>query len=731
MPSSASNAHPASAPVVAAVSSWEQNFRIELSKEPKHDHDKKKMASTELSTELSIRESHTKYFTLEDDDEEAADSQNIVRVPKPLQCVSIGWEQNFRLEFQKQSIQDQVHEALNWGSIAKVAKKDRALHVDAQQLHLSETSLSESVETLRPPDSARENKSAIGCLCRLSCFETRPKVQQISKAEAPPPPPKAKAKARGPAPPPKAKARPPARMNRQNSAPPGPSAWKPTEGMKSMRTVNWTPIRQEGLLEGSVWQRVNKQIEKRESLDEGQVVQKEAMNKAFMCSVAKAKAKSNRATAKAKSRASDAKGRKSDVDKNFKRVLQPKQAFMADVLHCQLAKRGLADLERLCKVVGVHPGSSIPRASSAVDLERLGSNTSIDDVSSSSSDSDSDSGSAESSDSDSGSSSTGEQEAKHKEKLPSDEEALQTLMNFLQLADGKEVELKALPGVGEAEASLAPSEHLLQQLVIRGGPAWLLRSRVQAKLTFSCFPKQADELEEIIRSGMQAVRVVVNSTVIPVLLEGTLVLGNYVNSSSQALGSANGVTLESIARLAHTRALSEPADNAGVRRRSGSKEPPSAFDLLVSELRESQGPTWLCTLISELEQCRELCDVEATISLSMKDLVTKVKDVEKCYYPFDGCPEPPTSAQVCFRRFMAYATSRLATLRSLQEELASAITDMRKYFAEPPTTTLSAMMRSFSSLLDVLPRGDSNRSQPCRAPSASSETANCKAHGKI
>lgn len=520
---------------------------------------------------------------------------------------------------------------------------------------------------------------------------------------------KGKGKGKGKAPPPKGKGKGKKAEEKSSSCPPGAKAWKPTQGFKSGRTVNWTPIRQDESLQGSIWQQVNRQIADRENRDENQLVQKEALNKAF-CSVAKAKRAAG-------ARKSSLKMQKADSQKKLTRVLQGQQALNSDFLHKFLAQRGFADIDVLCKIVGVAPGASSQRSSLASGPdEGAGS----DDSSSSSgssdsgSESDSDSGSAKGSDSDSASSSSSVSIKKRKPKQkPEDEEALEMLMQFLQLADGQENQLKALKG-DSAELSFAPAELLLQALVVRGGPAKTLKSRVQAKLTYLCFPRQADELERVISDCMQVANMVMNSKALLLFFQGTLLIGNYLNSSSQALGQAAGVTLESIPRLAHTKVLTDNDENAGPGR-GGAQAPQSAFDLLISQLREKEGEEWLSTLASELEQCRDFCDVDATINQSMKDLTAKVKDFEKCYYPYEGCPEPPAAAQAHFKRFMAFATSRLATIRTQQDALESTATKMQKYFAEPSGTQVSRSMRSLTSLRDLLPRD--NLKKPSRSSS--------------
>jgi len=232
----------------------------------------------------------------------------------------------------------------------------------------------------------------------------------------------------------------------------------------------------------------------------------------------------------------------------------------------------------------------------------------------------------------------------------------------------------------------------------------MLRSRVQATLIMTCFPKETDELERKIRKGLHAARAVVSSSSIPVFLEGVLLLGNYVNSSSQTLGSATGVALDSITKLAHTRALESESE---ANNRSFVQKPKNALILLVDHLQKTQEPTWLKTLIYELECCREACDLDiSTTGSGVKDLLAKLKVVEECFKPIQGFNEneSPASIEARVKRFMAYATPRLEMLRNLETDLQAATGTVRKYFAEPHSTSLTHMLRSLASLLDLLPR---------------------------
>merc|ERR1719265_1045453 len=230
-------------------------------------------------------------------------------------------------------------------------------------------------------------------------------------------------------------------------------------------------------------------------------------------------------------------------------------------------------------------------------------------------------------------------------------------------------------------------------------------SRVQATLIVTCFPKETELLESTIRSGLHAAGAVVTSTAIPIFLEGVLLLGNYVNSSSQALGSATGVTLDSLAKLAHTRSLDSAPE-----RTAGKPAPKTALDLLIDQLQETQGPTWLVTLRSELQCCQKACDLDVSATSSgLKELSAKLQTVEGCFPSLgDTAEESAFSIEARVKRFLTYAAPRLDMLRGLEQDLQDATTGLRKYFAEPPGTSLTSMLRSLASLLDLLPKPNPN-----------------------
>mmetsp|Transcript_14567 Transcript_14567/g.26029 ORF Transcript_14567/g.26029 Transcript_14567/m.26029 type:complete len:631 (+) Transcript_14567:90-1982(+) len=534
---------------------------------------------------------------------------------------------------------------------------------------------------------------------------------------------KAKGKARLKPPPP------PGKTARQRPTSTPPPAWKgpqPSPGAKSDRVVNWNPIRQAGLLEGSIWQQVNQSIDQR-----GQhLLPKEALDRAFVRSVDEATPKQN-LTPSCRRRTS-----------NERRILRHREALVADLLYNQLTRRGLADLEALCGAVGMQPlpeagtplrpaigtqsqptlnlqlnrvapevwssrslGCSTARdvsssrstavsSSAAHDscrLPRRDTDASLSSSGSSDSDSTSDSDSDSSTDTDS----EDEPETEKQEDALVDENSLETLLAFLHLADGIEEKLKEASG-DCSTVPLAAPERLLQQVVTRAGPLSVLQSRVQAVSSAAGFAREANDLEKAMRSGIAAARAVVDSNALPVLLEGVLLLGNYVNSSSRTLGSALGVTIESVAKLAHTRSL--PTIQEDDVKTQDAEKSTHALGLLVRQLEKTQDPSWLSTLRAELENCRAACDsLSRRDSAGLQALTARTSAVERCFSSQASIPRK-------YMQFLAFASARLAMLRILEEDLQSATVAMRRYFAEQQGTTLSAMLRNLALLLDVLPK---------------------------
>lgn len=518
--------------------------------------------------------------------------------------------------------------------------------------------------------------------------------------------------------------------------------------LKARRVVNWNPIRQEQLLEGSVWTKINHSIGERGH----DLLPKEVLSKAFTHPAAKAKSKP----------LPKPKARKSSVIKVESRVLSAREAFLADLLYRQLDKLG-ADHQQIFSIVGMPEAfdKSAERESASpsqpgvetlcmsgcdgkdkfavylenapsddMGLNRSNSEAVFNDkpvlnqsksepsfkkpIPSSSFSSNSSSGSSgsrstksEGSDSeasdiekstdepDSDSDSDSESESDSGSETESDEDGIkavsvdsfEVLMNLLRLAEKVQEGLKK-----DTKGPLAAPELLLQQLLTKVGPPEVLRSRVQASCCIRKLSNEADELARKMCLSIKAANIILKSSAIPSLLEGVLVLGNYVNSASRQLGEACGITIDSIAKLAHTRTIKSSSSNG---------ENDNALCMVVHSVQQNEkDPLWFFNLHSELENCREACGLDTnTVKPSLKNLAHKVSTTRECL-------QHVPCLQARLKRFLGEAYPRLAMLQSLEDELHSKTVAMRSYFAEPGSSSLSDMLCSLSAILDFLPKPD-------------------------
>jgi len=262
------------------------------------------------------------------------------------------------------------------------------------------------------------------------------------------------------------------------------------------------------------------------------------------------------------------------------------------------------------------------------------------------------------------------------------QDSLLTLLSSLCLAEDAHREHSRIAGASPAFPFAAP-EHLIQQLLTQVGPAEILGSRMEAALSIVCFPREVDELEAAMCSSLQAAGIVLKSKALPVLFEGILQLGNELEPSI-APGPVFGMTLESVLKLAQT----------------------DAFSFLVPHLQKTQRPAWLSQLTCDLEHCREASDLESRLaSAGVIDFAAQVGVLEGRLQSLESLCGTVTAASAPARleRFLAHALPRVASLRSLEEDLQSATAAMRSYFAEPPSSTRASILRSLSSLLDLLP----------------------------
>lgn len=567
------------------------------------------------------------------------------------------------------------------------------------------------VPIARPSGFGSRIALCLGLPCWSDNYPPSPKDTRTETVPTPAPGPPPKAKPKGPPPPPKAKAKgkaPPPKAARSGSAPPGIwHGFTPPPGWKAGGVVNWNPIRQQQLLEGSIWQRVNKTIE-----DRGRhLLDKETLNVGFLRSVDKKE------------------GKKKKEKKNERRILAPKEAFVADVLHKQLSRQGLTDVERLRLIVGVPD----PKLAKANRDDEFGSSSSLNSSNILSTDEDTDSSSSDSSEDTETDPETTDADALQKKKeFEVTEDSLNTLVLFLRCAEfcedkfleDKEERPQSFQG-DKAELPLAAADRLLRALLTKVGSFSLLESRVKIASTMTSFSREADELERPLRKGIEASRKVINSSAIPVLLEGVLLLGNYVNSTSSSLGSAAGITLESIAKLAHSKSLVVSRKNSDGP--SSSPQRTNALEKLVRQLQHIQEPEWLPTLLSELQECGAASGLDCVASTTMvKDLGGRVEAIQAMSTRRTLVVSGEATEQFAGRlnRFTVYANPRLMLLEGLIREMEQCTVQMRKHFAEPQSSTLSSMLRNLALLLDFLPtKADPEPSEAMTKAAAMPKTA--------
>lgn len=575
------------------------------------------------------------------------------------------------------------------------------------------------VVTPRTGSQIEQKAGFRGMLCLCSFLTPRHRRQLPELEETPPDPPrplgqeplakaKAKCKAKGPPPPPpKARAASaPAALAVPSWAGPAPSPrWK------AQRLVDWQPIRQPSRLQGSVWENVHKGIQNRgfgAIEDRGFT----ALKGAFMRTTDEPEATSS-AVFKAPS-----------VPRMLGKPLN------ADVLHAKLIRQGISTLKELEWAVGSPrqptstgpspTGSSCKRLSGRASRDRLGdggiassstsarsscyvggdgtARTICTSRGTSRSHSRSSSGSSSRSSSSDGSHSDSETDDGEEELAPLNEDALETLLSFYSAAEGSESQLLSRDAGKGPTLLLAPAEELLRQLLVEVGPLSVLQARAQALFHIARFHTDAQQLEMQFRLGITAAEAIVKSSTLPMLLEGVLLVGNYVNSSSN-LGSALGVTLDSLAKLANTRRL--PSSEI---RPDGTE---TALSLVVQQLKETQGPSFLPTLFSELECCRSARSLDPkSMEVDVGKLGAQLALLEqRAAAPLvEGAgSEPPWLQPGHLRKFLADAKPQQETLQSLTKNLDAATISMRTYLAEDGRKTLKEMLTSLALFLDKLP----------------------------
>eukprot|EP00927_Polykrikos_kofoidii_P077660 TRINITY_DN74581_c0_g1_i1.p1 TRINITY_DN74581_c0_g1~~TRINITY_DN74581_c0_g1_i1.p1 ORF type:complete len:1020 (+),score=192.81 TRINITY_DN74581_c0_g1_i1:168-3062(+) len=258
------------------------------------------------------------------------------------------------------------------------------------------------------------------------------------------------------------------------------------------------------------------------------------------------------------------------------------------------------------------------------------------------------------------------------------------------------------------DVELVPSEAFLRSLLLQCGPIDVLQARVRNALYMSRFFFKATALQSELDAVLDAVWAVLHSKTIPVLLQGVLMLGNYVNSSSRSLGGAVGVTLESLAKLAYTQcrppgALQQGNKDKDIVRRATRRE--NALKMLVEHI-ESARPSFTENLSSDLEGCRIARNFDQKqVEAAIQELATQVDAVERVMEATpEGRPDVPEAlSPERLRFFLDKATPGMCTLVGLRAEAAEAVVALRRWLAEPPESTLSHMLRNLATIREALP----------------------------
>eukprot|EP00927_Polykrikos_kofoidii_P047617 TRINITY_DN41877_c0_g1_i1.p1 TRINITY_DN41877_c0_g1~~TRINITY_DN41877_c0_g1_i1.p1 ORF type:complete len:1613 (-),score=324.43 TRINITY_DN41877_c0_g1_i1:71-4909(-) len=506
----------------------------------------------------------------------------------------------------------------------------------------------------------------------------------------------------GPAPPP-----PSARRERRDAASvdgcprDGVPAWDgplPPPGWRAERVVNWQPIRERERWEGSVWQKVYSG-----SGDRAFTPLPDEWTRAFMRPLGDDEPTAIKACPSARRTRSEAANSRASSAVTTRR-LSGKAAFQADLRHAQLARSGYDSMAQLRWIIGHEP-----RDPGLGQVNRE-TETEADAVE--------------------GLCLHGEGSARQAAGLP--EEALDALLGLLQAAEGSETEVMA-----KAVGPLPRSELLLRQLLRSGRPLETLQSQVSAALSMARFHIEAEALEKQLRFGVAAAQAIIDSKTLPVLLDGVLHLGNYVNASSRHLGGARGVTLDSLARLAHTKCLpshgvgasvavcnvasavtAEPKTATGAAvpatprvaatpRRSGptprvvgAAAGGNALRLLVRQLRESHGPSFLQTLVADLESCRFGRDLDPRcLAASVRDIKAEVHKIQQLSAsPPSHWQSPAGLAPARLQHFLEAAWPRALKLVEFLKDLEVAEDALRRHFAEPQSSRLPMMFGSLGDL---------------------------------
>jgi len=279
----------------------------------------------------------------------------------------------------------------------------------------------------------------------------------------------------------------------------------------------------------------------------------------------------------------------------------------------------------------------------------------------------------------------------HSAFVPLDPSTLETLLALLRTIEGDERVLlqDCEKCTDEDDAGLAPAEAFLRGLHRQVKSLDATRSHVETALNISRF-QEASQLEPDILKCLKAVQSVTSSRVLPVLLEGVLLVGNYVNASSVTLGGALGITLDSLAKLAHTKG-------------KGANQSSSVLHILTGHLQLTH-PSFLETLARDLEGCAVTQDIDPKLlSDRLRELEDQVRAVETLSRNSSAEQLPFAVSLERLQTFLTSALPKLQHLRGLLQELDQAAADFRRWFAEPAGSRFVDMMRSLAALHGALP----------------------------
>jgi len=342
-----------------------------------------------------------------------------------------------------------------------------------------------------------------------------------------------------------------------------------------------------------------------------------------------------------------------------------KAALTADLLYAQLARKGVDDVNRLTWVTGFGKGTP-----ANVESSEIG------------------------------------------------EDILECLLGLLRAASGEEGRLLNW----EEDASLVPAEAFLQTLVKDAGPLKLLDEHVEIALQMVRFPAELASLEQGLKLGIKAVQDVTSSTSIPILLEGVLLLGNYVNANCKTLSGAVGVTLDSLVKLAHTRCIQGKSNDSSKKQSGNTARKDNALLLLVEHLQKDR-PGFLVALSNDLEGCKSARDLDpksmddAIVALTMQFKKIKARleaqRSERTLEHVNERRDPEALKASRLEHFLAQSEPRILVAEQLMKEFKDAIVVMRQWFAENANTSFVDMMRNLAMLREALPALKPQPLPPC------------------